>query len=78
MGDPHSIRLPKGLLIFNGEDVTELAADKLLPCGHLPSYQAPVEVPGVHSFLYITQMRPGAKMTAWSSVKGVGQDFWIT
>ena len=66
MGDP-TYKITEGSLIFNGEDVTELAADKHSLAGIFLSYQAPVEVPGVplYSFLRtITQMRPELKMTA--------------
>ena len=72
MGDPTY----KITLIFNGEDVTELAADKRSLAGIFLSYQAPVEVPGVplYSFLRtITQMRPELKMTARQFRQRVGQ-----
>ena len=46
MGDP-TYKITDGSLIFNGEDVTELAADKRSLAGIFLSYQAPVEVPGV-------------------------------
>ena len=75
MGDP-TYKITGGSLIFNGEDVTELAADKRSLAGIFLSYQAPVEVPGVplYSFLRtITQMRPELKMTARQFRQRVGQ-----
>ena len=75
MGDP-TYMITDGSLIFNGEDVTELAADKRSLAGIFLSYQAPVEVPGVplYSFLRtITQMRPELKMTARQFRQRVGQ-----
>ena len=75
MGDP-TYKITDGSLIFNGEDVTELAADKRSLAGIFLSYQAPVEVPGVplYSFLRtITQMRPELKMTARQFRQRVGQ-----
>ena len=75
MGDP-TYKITEGSLIFNGEDVTELAADKRSLAGIFLSYQAPVEVPGVplYSFLRtITQMRPELKMTARQFRQRVGQ-----
>ena len=75
MGDP-TYKITDGSLIFNSEDVTELAADKRSLAGIFLSYQAPVEVPGVplYSFLRtITQMRPELKMTARQFRQRVGQ-----
>ena len=75
MGDP-TYKITDGSLIFNGEDVTELTADKRSLAGVFLSYQAPVEVPGVplYSFLRtITQMRPELKMTARQFRQRVGQ-----
>lgn len=75
MGDP-TYKITDGSLIFNGEDVTEFAADKRSLAGIFLSYQAPVEVPGVplYSFLRtITQMRPELKMTARQFRQRVGQ-----
>ena len=75
MGDP-TYKITDGSLIFNGEDVTEHAADKRSLAGIFLSYQAPVEVPGVplYSFLRtITQMRPELKMTARQFRQRVGQ-----
>ena len=75
MGDP-TYKITEGSLIFNGEDVTELAADKRSLAGIFLSYQAPVEVPGVplYSFLRtITQMRPELKMTARQFRQRFGQ-----
>lgn len=75
MGDP-TYKITDGSLIFNGEDVTELTADKRSLAGIFLSYQAPVEVPGVplYSFLRtITQMRPELKMTARQFRQRVGQ-----
>lgn len=75
MGDP-TYKITEGSLIFNGEDVTELTADKRSLAGIFLSYQAPVEVPGVplYSFLRtITQMRPELKMTARQFRQRVGQ-----
>ena len=75
MGDP-TYKITEGSLIFNGADVTELAADKRSLAGIFLSYQAPVEVPGVplYSFLRtITQMRPELKMTARQFRQRVGQ-----
>ena len=75
MGDP-TYKITEGSLIFNGEAVTELAADKRSLAGIFLSYQAPVEVPGVplYSFLRtITQMRPELKMTARQFRQRVGQ-----
>ena len=46
MGDPQYI-VSEGKIVFDGQDVTELAADKRSLAGIFLSYQAPVEVPGV-------------------------------
>jgi feS assembly ATPase sufC len=75
MGDP-TYKITEGSLIFNGEDVTELTADKRSLAGIFLSYQAPVEVPGVplYSFLRtITHLRPELKMTARQFRQRVGQ-----
>ncbi|MBP3885224.1 MAG: Fe-S cluster assembly ATPase SufC [Olsenella sp.] len=66
MGDP-VYKVSSGTIVFDGEDVTEKAADKRSLAGIFLSYQAPVEVPGVplYSFLRtICQMRPELKTTA--------------
>ncbi len=66
MGDP-VYRVSAGSIVFDGQDVTALAADKRSLAGIFLSYQAPVEVPGVplYSFLRtICQMRPELKTTA--------------
>ena len=66
MGDPQYI-VSEGNIVFDGQDVTELAADKRSLAGIFLSYQAPVEVPGVPLYTFlrtITQMRPELKTTA--------------
>lgn len=66
IGDPQYI-VSEGKIVFDGQDVTELAADKRSLAGIFLSYQAPVEVPGVPLYTFlrtITQMRPGLKTTA--------------
>lgn len=66
MGDP-VYHVNAGSITFDGEDVTELSADKRALAGIFLSYQAPVEVPGVplYSFLRtITQKRPELKANA--------------
>ena len=66
MGDPQYI-VNEGKIVFDGQDVTELAADKRSLAGIFLSYQAPVEVPGVPLYTFlrtITQMRPELKTTA--------------
>ena len=66
MGDPQYI-VSEGKIVFDGQDVTELAADKRSLAGIFLSYQAPVEVPGVPLYTFlrtITQMRPELKTTA--------------
>jgi Fe-S cluster assembly ATP-binding protein len=66
MGDP-VYKVSSGTICFDGQDVTEKAADKRSLAGIFLSYQAPVEVPGVplYSFLRtICQMRPELKTTA--------------
>lgn len=66
MGDPQYI-VSEGKIVFDGQDMTELAADKRSLAGIFLSYQAPVEVPGVPLYTFlrtITQMRPELKTTA--------------
>lgn len=66
MGDPQYI-VSEGKIVFDGQDLTELAADKRSLAGIFLSYQAPVEVPGVPLYTFlrtITQMRPELKTTA--------------
>ena len=66
MGDPQYI-VSEGKIVFDGQYVTELAADKRSLAGIFLSYQAPVEVPGVPLYTFlrtITQMRPELKTTA--------------
>ena len=66
MGDPQYI-VSEGKIVFDGQDVTELAADKRSLAGIFLYYQAPVEVPGVPLYTFlrtITQMRPELKTTA--------------
>ena len=66
MGDPQYI-VSEGKIVFDGQDVTELATDKRSLAGIFLSYQAPVEVPGVPLYTFlrtITQMRPELKTTA--------------
>lgn len=66
MGDPQYI-VSGGKIVFCGQDVTDLAADKRSLAGIFLSYQAPVEVPGVPLYTFlrtITQMRPELKTTA--------------
>ena len=65
MGDP-SYTVDGGRITFDGQDITELSADKRSLAGIFLSYQAPVEIPGVplNSFLRtIVQKRPDLKMT---------------
>ena len=65
MGDP-SYTVTSGSILFDGEDITELAEHKRSLAGIFMSYQAPVEIPGVplNSFLRtIVQKRPELKMT---------------
>ena len=75
MGDP-AYRVTSGTVAFDGQDVTELSADKRSLAGIFLSYQAPVEVPGVplYSFLRtICQMRPELKTTARKFRARVGE-----
>lgn len=75
MGDP-AFEITSGSIIFDGQDVTTLSADKRSLAGMFLSYQAPVEIPGVplYSFLRtITQMRPELKMPARAFRKEVGE-----
>ena len=74
MGDP-AYRVTSGTVTFDGQDITELSADKRSLAGIFLSYQAPVEVPGVplYSFLReICQKRPELKETARSFRARVG------
>ena len=75
MGDP-TYKVSGGTIEFDGQDVTDLAADKRSLAGIFLSYQAPVEVPGVplYSFLRtICQMRPELKTTARKFRTRVGE-----
>ena len=66
MGDS-AYDVDAGTITFDGEDVTELSADKRSLAGIFLSFQAPVEIPGVplYSFLRaISQKRPEQKMSA--------------
>lgn len=75
MGDP-SYKINEGTIVFDGNDITEQAANKRSLAGIFLSYQAPVEVPGVplYSFLRtITQMRPELKMNARKFRQRVGE-----
>ncbi len=75
MGDP-TYQVTSGSISFDGQDVTDLTADKRSLAGIFLSYQAPVEVPGVplYSFLRtICQKRPELKTTARKFRTRVGQ-----
>ncbi|MBP3892928.1 MAG: Fe-S cluster assembly ATPase SufC [Atopobiaceae bacterium] len=75
MGDP-IYQVTDGTITFDGQDVTDLGADKRSLAGIFLSYQAPVEVPGVplYSFLRtICQMRPELKTTARKFRERVGK-----
>ena len=55
MGNP-AYTVTHGSILFDGEDITELSADKRSHAGLFLSFQAPVEIPGVplSSFLRAT------------------------
>ena len=75
MGDP-TYDVTSGSIAFDGEDITDQAADKRSLAGIFLSYQAPVEVPGVPLYSYlrtITQKRPELKMTARKFRNRVGE-----
>lgn len=63
MGDP-VYDVVEGNVVFDGEDVTDLAPDKRSRAGLFLSFQAPVEIPGVplRSFLRATMEGRGEKM----------------
>ena len=64
MGDPVYTQTA-GTIVFDGEDITELPADKRSRAGLFLSFQAPVEIPGVplSSFLRATLAnRPGREL----------------
>ncbi len=64
MGDP-AYAHDSGIILFDGEDISELSADKRAVRGLFLSFQAPVEVPGVPlaSFLRAAlAARPGKQM----------------
>ncbi|MBR5097080.1 MAG: ATP-binding cassette domain-containing protein, partial [Treponema sp.] len=46
MGNP-AYQLQDGKIIFDGQDITELAADKRAKAGIFMSFQNPLEVPGI-------------------------------
>ena len=75
MGDP-SYEVTEGSIVFDGQDITELAPDKRSLAGIFLSYQAPVEVPGVPLYTFlrtICQMRPELKTTARKFRAEVGE-----
>ncbi len=63
MGDP-TYEVTSGEILFDGEDVTELAPHKRSHLGMFLSFQAPVEIPGVplRSFLRAIVEGQGRKM----------------
>ena len=63
MGDP-AYDVTAGEVVFDGEDVTDLAPDKRSRAGLFLSFQAPVEIPGVplRSFLRAIVEGHGRKM----------------
>lgn len=64
MGDP-VYTVQNGRIVFDGQDITELTADKRSRAGLFLSFQAPVEIPGVplSSFLRASIAgRPGLEM----------------
>ena len=46
MGNPH-YRVTEGSILFDGEDITSLSADKRAKAGMFLSFQNPLEVPGI-------------------------------
>lgn len=75
MGDPQYI-VSEGKIVFDGQDVTELAADKRSLAGIFMSYQAPVEVPGVPLYQFlrtITRKHPGPRMSGSKFRAHVGE-----
>ena len=46
MGNPHYV-VTEGSIIFEGQDITELSADKRAKAGMFLSFQNPYEVPGI-------------------------------
>ena len=63
MGDP-AYTVTDGHIVFDGQDITELAPDKRSRAGLFLSFQAPVEIPGVPlgSFLRTMLEAHGQKM----------------
>ncbi len=58
MGDPE-YEITNGNIIFDGQDITELAPDKRSQAGIFLSFQAPVEIPGVPVLSFLRAMSNG-------------------
>ena len=74
MGDP-AYEPTGGSIVFDGNDITELAPDKRSRSGLFLSFQAPVEIPGVpwRSFLRAMVEAHGTKMKNKEFKRRIGQ-----
>ncbi|MBR2834846.1 MAG: Fe-S cluster assembly ATPase SufC [Coriobacteriales bacterium] len=75
MGDP-TYEVQSGEILFNGENITTLSADKRSLAGMFMSYQAPVEIPGVPLYTFlrsIARKRPELKMNGGVFRKHIGE-----
>ena len=74
MGDP-AYEPTGGSIVFDGNDITELAPDKRSRAGLFLSFQAPVEIPGVpwRSFLRAMVEAHGTKMKNKEFKRRIGQ-----
>lgn len=71
MGDPR-YEVTSGQIIFNGEDITGLGADKIASKGMFLSFQNPVEVPGITLSNFIRTSivnRTGKHVRVWDFKK---------
>ncbi len=58
MGDP-AYEITSGNIVFDGQDITELAPDKRSQAGIFLSFQAPVEIPGVPVLSFLRALSNG-------------------
>ncbi len=71
MGDPR-YKITGGKITFQGEDITELSADKIAKLGMFLSFQNPVEVPGISLSNFIrtsVENRTGQHIRLWDFKK---------